>query len=1074
MRGRSGALATILGALVLLGMVGGYLLLSGPAGGTHGTADSAHFTLPDAEDTEAELRERYGDRRDAGKHSGGATGQDETRGNHSRVGDGSEITSGQDELTAVPVIDPSEIDRLVPGHLLIRVVTRDDERPLPGTTVAFPVRASTLPVEGGNVQLTDQQQALVKRTNRHGIAVWTQRELKKLLAEQKDGGATSVLITSLSYADLFEPLAIPSLDKGAMVTFKLIPSLRITGKVREKRGGIVRYAAVDVLQTSRQGDATAPSNRFSIRADGIGEFAIKLADTYLYTFEVKHPGFAPYTSREFNFRQDRREVTIMLEKARGIGGVVVTTAGQPIEGAEVWARDDGVRVETDAEGRFTIDMVSDRIFRNDVDLRFSAKGYAPKSERILANDHEVRVELETEGTLAGVVLNDRGEKVAGAQVRCTYVEGSNRFPYDAVITNEEGEFHFGGFSTGKVQLSAHMGELYSRVQTVDVKPQSHAGPVALTLITGAQLKGRVFAGGQGLEGVTLALNGKPAGATGPGGEYTLGGIPDGKHKVKIVNQHPIADEQLRQLPVFTPDGERYFYLPKEREVTLKLADEATLDFEVEPFDADVSRKITVNVVSRPATDVSGLQVTLIPTYGSPPTGVEPPTRQVQALDLKDGRASLPLTLLRGVSYEATFSHNRFFEAKLEGEALDGVSNGGSIEVVLERAFILKGTVKDSEGNALEGVGLSKDANNPWATTATTDVYGAFEFGQLKEGELTVTAFKNSYYQERVEVNIAGSDPEPLAITLVGANEIRIIVTNNGTPQPGAHIHIYRNDAEGDKPDDFKRHFDIGTTDAKGEKYINFHWVRNYQICALHGNQVAFVNFNNLKAVPEREFAIELEPALDLTGIVVDADTEQPLGGSFVRAHLAPSGNPARDGNFFQMQVGSDGRFSFKVPAGDYYFYVPQTYSHKSFNTQGSNVAAGSRDLVLPVPMRDDIEGNYAQIISFTAPSSMIAGEKYQVEVVVRNVGSTTWTGAGNRPWRLGSESPRDNKTWGLSRVGLGNGVEVRPRQAHTFQFDVTAPAAGTHTMQWRMVQDGREWFGQFSPKLQIVVAAAGG
>src|SRR5690606_26281706 len=119
---------------------------------------------------------------------------------------------------------------------------------------------------------------------------------------------------------------------------------------------------------------------------------------------------------------------------------------------------------------------------------------------------------------------------------------------------------------------------------VDVKPQSHAGPVALTLITGAQLKGRVFAGGQGLEGVTLALNGKPAGATGLGGEYALGGIPDGKHKVKIVNQHPIADEQLRQLPVFTPDGERYFYLPKEREVTLKLADEVTLDFEVEPFD----------------------------------------------------------------------------------------------------------------------------------------------------------------------------------------------------------------------------------------------------------------------------------------------------------------------------------------------------------------------------------------------------------------------------------------------------------------------------------------------------------
>jgi hypothetical protein len=230
----------------------------------------------------------------------------------------------------------------------------------------------------------------------------------------------------------------------------------------------------------------------------------------------------------------------------------------------------------------------------------------------------------------------------------------------------------------------------------------------------------------------------------------------------------------------------------------------------------------------------------------------------------------------------------------EAEALEGVPAGGTVEVVLERAFILKGTVKDSEGNGLENVGLSKDANNPWAMSATTDIYGAFEFGQLKEGEYTITAFKNSYYQEKVQVNIAGSDPAPLDITLVGANEIRIVVTNSGSPQPGAHIDIYRNDAEGDDPDDFKRHFDIGTTDAKGEKYINFHWVRNYQICAHYGNEVAFVNFNNLKAVPEREFTIELEPAFDLTGMVVDAETEQPLGGTIVRASMltTPSRRPA--------------------------------------------------------------------------------------------------------------------------------------------------------------------------------------
>ncbi len=1079
MKGRSGALITILGALVLLTMVGGYFLLTDPWGSSAGELERARAGIwdpddPDNPDHASGDASRDGHSARSGSRDG--KGSSRKRSKSGANADGTGEGGAQDAEVVVPVVDPSEIDKPVPGHLLIKVLNKQDDRPLAGTTVYFPIRASKLEAEGGNVKLTDKLEAMVKRTNRHGVAVWNEKELKELLAQQKDAAEkqTSVLITAFGYADIFEPLAIPDLTKGAEAVFKLMPSVRVTGKVREKRGGIVRYAEVEILQTNQQADSANPANRFTIRADGIGEFAVKLAEGYLYTFEVKQSGFAPYTSRVFNFREDRREVSIILERARGISGIVVNTGNQPIEGAEVWARDDGLRVQTDAEGKFTIDMVSDRIYRNDVSLRFSAKGYAPQDKKVLANDHEVRVELETEGTITGVVHNDRGEKIAGAQVRCTYVEGNNRYPYDSKVTNEAGEFSFGGFSTGKVQLTAHLGELYSRIETVATKPQTQAGPVTLTLITGAQVTGRVFAGGTGIEGVKIALDGKPAAATGADGAYTLGGIPDGKHKIKIVNQHPIADEQLRQLPVFTTDGENYYYLPKEREVSLKLADTETLDFEVQPFDATVARKITISVMTRPNAEAQGVQVTIQPTFGAPPKGVEPPKTQVLALDLPGGKASMPLTLLRGVSYEATFIHNRFFEAKLTADALEGVPAGGTVEVVLERAFILKGTVKDSEGNGIENVGLSKDANNPWAMSATTDIYGAFEFGQLKEGEYTITAFKNSYYQEKVQVNIAGSDPAPLDITLVGANEIRIIVTNAGSPQPGAHIDIYRNDAEGDDPDDFKRHFDIGTTDAKGEKYINFHWVRNYQICAQYGNQVAFVNFNNLKAVPEREFTIELEPAFDLTGIVVDAETEQPLGGTIVRAHLAPTGTNGRDGNFFQMQVGSDGRFAFKVPSGDYYFYVPKSSSHKNFTTQGSNVPAGSRDLILAVPVRDDIDGNYAQVLAMSVPTSMVSGEQYQVDVTVRNMGSTTWTSAGNKPWRLGSEAPRDNKTWGMSRVQIDSGIEVRPKDVYTFSFTITAPAAGNHNMQWRMVQDGKEWFGQYSTKVLIAVSAAGG
>ncbi|MEZ5993575.1 MAG: carboxypeptidase regulatory-like domain-containing protein [Planctomycetota bacterium] len=1085
MKGRQGTLITVLGALVLIGMLASYFLFIAPSSSTEpiikpGVADRCAGLDEDpfGDENSNNKTGRPGDAGSTSSGTGKGTSSDSADGSGKKTNpDGTDPESADEEGedTAAPKFDPEEVNEVVPGHLLVRIVDKEDDRPLPGTTVYFPIRGSRLDTELGDVVIKPGMSGLVKRTNRHGVAIWSQKELAQLVEEQKDAGnePTSVLATGLGYADLFEPLKIPDLKKGAEVTFKLFPAVRVTGKVREKRGGSVQYATVEILQTTQQGDATKPANRFSIKTDGLGEFTLKLADSYLYTFEVKQSGYAPYTSKVFNFRQDQREVSILLEAARGISGIVVGAGGKPIEGAEVWARDDGETVLTSADGKFAFDMVKDRIFRNDVSLRVSAEGYAPQDQKVLANDYKVRFELEKEGTLTGIVINEKKQPIAGALVECTYLEGRSRYPYDAVLSDAEGKFKFGQFAKGRVLLSATYDTLYSPTQTIDVKAKSNAGPVKLVLTTGATVTGMVSSNGVGIAGVTIAMDGKATGASGPDGVFTLGGVAPGKHKLKIVNEYPISDEQIRQLPVFTTNGQDYYYLPTEREVNLKFAETGTVNFEVEAFNANVDHKITVNVVTQPNEPATGVQVTIKPVFGAPPAGVEAPKTQVLAIDLPEGTAELPLSLLNGVSYEVTLTHNRFFTATLTAESLAGVPDGGTVELLLERAFIIKGYIKDSEGNGIENVQVSRDRNNPYANHASTDIYGYFEIGQLKAGDFLVSVFKTSYYQEQIDVVIEDQDPEPMAITLVSANEIRIIVARNGTPQPGAHVHIYRNDAEGDDPNDYKRHFDIGTTDANGEKYINFHWLRNYQVVAYHGDDVAFVNFNNLKEEPEREFTIALEKSYDLSGRIVDKDTMQPLNGVIVRAHLAPTGVDGRDGNFFQLEADNEGRFNFKVPAGDFYFYVPQTNSHQSYSTEGSNVPAGSVNLQLMVPIREDIQGNYAQILSISAPTNMTAGEQYTVDVTVRNMGNTTWTSAGNKPWRLGSQSPQDNKVWGMSRVPLPQGTTVLPKETYVFSFTVTAPAnAGQYSMQWRMVQDGKEWFGQMSEKLTITVAAA--
>lgn len=113
--------------------------------------------------------------------------------------------------------------------------------------------------------------------------------------------------------------------------------------------------------------------------------------------------------------------------------------------------------------------------------------------------------------------------------------------------------------------------------------------------------------------------------------------------------------------------------------------------------------------------------------------------------------------------------------------------------------------------------------------------------------------------------------------------------------------------------------------------------------------------------------------------------------------------------------------------------------------------------------------NLSEFVSQSVPTAMVAGRPYTVSVTMRNLGSKVWnTAVGHR---LGSQSPQDNLTWGLHRVDVSAG-EVYPSDDARFSFTVTAPATpGSYTFQWRMVQDGVEWFGATSPAVQVAVTA---
>jgi len=100
--------------------------------------------------------------------------------------------------------------------------------------------------------------------------------------------------------------------------------------------------------------------------------------------------------------------------------------------------------------------------------------------------------------------------------------------------------------------------------------------------------------------------------------------------------------------------------------------------------------------------------------------------------------------------------------------------------------------------------------------------------------------------------------------------------------------------------------------------------------------------------------------------------------------------------------------------------------------------------------------NNAAVSSMSYPSTVTTGQSFSATVVMNNNGTTAWAEGNNT--RLGSQNPQDNTRWGLSRVATVG--TINPGGNSTYTFNCTAPTtAGSYAFDWKMVQDGVEWFG---------------
>lgn len=98
----------------------------------------------------------------------------------------------------------------------------------------------------------------------------------------------------------------------------------------------------------------------------------------------------------------------------------------------------------------------------------------------------------------------------------------------------------------------------------------------------------------------------------------------------------------------------------------------------------------------------------------------------------------------------------------------------------------------------------------------------------------------------------------------------------------------------------------------------------------------------------------------------------------------------------------------------------------------------------------------AEIVNVTVPEIIKPGATVTASVSVRNVGSKTWTP--ELGYKLCSEGPPDNDTWGANRVPLNAGSQILPGQFTTFTWEVKAPqTSGSYIFQWRMIRQGQRF-----------------